>query len=172
MSSREQFELIALPLRNDLFFAALALTHNEHDAVDLVQDTYVKALRSFSAFRPTGGGIKAWLFTILRHAYIDRCRARRETPVPLNELDLPISSPDAVDLPIHEFLSDDLLRALRSLSAKHQLLLLLADIEGLAYKEISEALGCPIGSVMSGLYHARAGLRRALAPRSGAPRHG
>lgn len=170
MPSREEFERTALPLQNDLYFAALAFARNEPDAMELVQETYLKALRSFADFHPTGGGIKAWLFTILRNAYLDRCRARREPPLPLEELEHPTEAPNASDLPIEEILPDDLLHALRSLAPRHRLLILLADIEGLAYKEIAEALGCPMGSVMSGLHNARTRLRAEL--KSGAPRHG
>ncbi len=162
MSSREDFERQALPLQNDLYFVALALSRNENDALELVQETFLKALRGFAGFRPTGGGLKAWLFTILRNAYLDRCRTRREQPLSLEEVEEPFAGPDAVDLPLDDLLPDDLLRALRSLSPRHRILILMADIEGMAYKEISGALGCPMGSVMSGLHNARARLRASL----------
>lgn len=162
MSSREEFERQVLPLQNDLYFAALALCRNEHDALELVQETFLKAHRAFSGFRPTGGGLKAWIFTILRNSYLDRCRSRREQPLSLDQVEEPLAGPDASDLPLDELLPDDLLRALRALSPRHQLLILMADIEGLAYKEIADALGCPMGSVMSGLFNARAHFRAAL----------
>ncbi|MBI2901313.1 MAG: sigma-70 family RNA polymerase sigma factor [Planctomycetes bacterium] len=162
MGSAGEFERLALPLQNDLYFAALALSHHESDALDLVQDAYLRAFRAFDRFRPSGGGFKAWIFTILRNAYLDRCRARRESPVDFEASEEPAAGPDAASLPLREILDDDLLRALRSLSPRHRTLVLLADIEGLAYKEIAEVLGCPIGSVMSGLFNARARLRAAL----------
>lgn len=163
MPAREEFERQVLPLQNDLYFAALAFSRNESDALELVQETFLKALRAFSGFRPTGGGLKAWLFTILRNAYLDRCRSRRDAPLSLEEVDEPFAGPDASDLPLDDLLPDDLLHALRALSPRHRLLLLMADIEGMAYKEIADALGCPMGSVMSGLFNARARLRAALA---------
>src|SRR5262245_35376384 len=154
--SREEFERLALPLQKDLFFAALALTKREADALDLAQETLLKAFRGFASFN-RGDNVKAWLFTILRHAYLDRCRQKRLEPVPLDPAagDDPPAAPSAVRLPLEEWLPDDLLAALRSLSPTHQLLLLLCDVEGLSYKQIAEVLGCPLGSVMSGLHNAR-----------------
>lgn len=165
MSRRDDFEQQALPLQNDLYFAALAMCRNEADALDVVQETFYKAYRSFADFRPQAGGFKAWMFTILRNAYLDRCRAKRQQPLPLDQCDPPPQASDAMSLPLEELLDDDLLAALRSLSPRHQLLVLLADIEGLPYREIADVLGIPIGTVMSGLFNARAGLRAALATR-------
>ncbi len=162
--SREEFERLALPLRNDLWFAALALARQEADALDLLQEAYLKAWRGWSTFT-RGDNVKAWLFTILRHAWLDRCRRKRLEPAPLDPGPEPPGEPAPAAPALEEALPDDLLSSLRELSPSHQMLLLLCDIEGLSYKEIAEAMGIPIGSVMSGLHNARTRLREKLLSR-------
>ena len=158
-AARADFEGRVLPLERDLYFGALALTGNEADALDLVQDALLRAWRGFATYA-RDENLKAWLFTILRHAWTDRCRRRRLEPVSLDpEIDLP--SPGVPDARY----SDEILRALRALSPSHQLLVLLCDVDGLSYKEIAAALGIPIGSVMSGLHNARRKLRALLEAR-------
>lgn len=152
------FERRVLPLERDLYFGALALTGREADALDLVQDTLLRAWRGFASYA-RDENLKAWLFTILRHAWTDRCRRRRLEPATLDpEMDVPQRPPPDVAL------SDELLRALQTLSPSHQMLVLLCDIEGLPYKEIAGVMGIPIGSVMSGLHNARKKLREKLKP--------
>lgn len=169
MSLREEFERRARPLQNDLYFAALAFARTDADALDLVQDAWLKAYRSYGRFQPSGGGFKAWMFTILRNAYLDRCRQKKLEPVALDVAEDLVEGPGAADLPLAELLPDDLLRALTSLPPRHRWLVQLCDIEGLTYREIAEVLGCPIGSVMSGLFNARASLRAALRPGGARP---
>lgn len=155
-AARADFEGRVLPLERDLYFGALALSGNEADALDLVQDALLRAWRGFASYA-RDENLKAWLFTILRHAWTDRCRRRRLEPASLDpKLDVP--SPAAFD----DRFSDEILRALRTLSASHQLLVLLCDIEGLPYKGIASVMGIPIGSVMSGLHNARKKLRDLL----------
>lgn len=172
---REEFERLVLPLRRDLHYAALAFAGREADASDLAQDALLKAWRSWSTFTRSDN-LKGWLFTILRNAWLDRCRARRAEPVPLDFSEQGPAAPDPRPLP--EPLPAGLLAALDSLSRTHRLLVLLADVEGLKYREIAELLAIPIGSVMSGLHHARSRLKRALlgdawpSPEKGAPRRG
>lgn len=154
--SREEFERRVLPLERALFFGARALCGRDADALDLVQDTLLRAWRGFATYA-RDENLKAWLFTILRHAWTDRCRRRRLEPFPLDpDYDAPSPAPRDEDLP------DELLRALRSLSPSHQMLVLLRDVEGLSYKEVAGAMGIPIGSVMSGLHNARMKLREKL----------
>jgi RNA polymerase sigma-70 factor (ECF subfamily) len=158
--SRAEFERRVLPLEKDLYALALAMAGQEADALDLVQETLLRAFRSFDTF-DRGDHLKAWLFTILRHAFLDRVRRRQIEPVSFDEQE-PRDPAPLPAAPLEDALPDELLRALRSLSPGHQTLLLLCDIEGLRYREIADVLGCPIGSVMSGLHHARARLREAL----------
>jgi RNA polymerase sigma-70 factor (ECF subfamily) len=171
ISSRADFERQVLPLQDDLFHAALALERREADALDLVQETLLKAYRRASSFN-RGDNLKAWLFTILRNAYLDRCRSRRASPVSLEDATA-AEAPDSAAPILEHLLPDDLLAALRELSTAHQVLLLLCDVEGLSYKEIADVLGCPMGSVMSGLHNARTRLRLKLADqKKEAPRRG
>jgi RNA polymerase sigma factor (sigma-70 family) len=86
--------------------------------------------------------------------YFDRCRRRRLEPVRLEPESDPPAAPGPPLAP-ETLVSEDLLAALERLSPAHRLLILLRDIEGLSYREIAEALGCPLGSVMSGLHNAR-----------------
>jgi RNA polymerase sigma-70 factor (ECF subfamily) len=167
---REGFERLVIPLQKSIYFAALAMVHRETDALDLVQETLLKAWRGFASF-DQGGNLKAWLFTILRNAHLDGCRRRRIDPLPLDPLAEPATSAP-VPLPPGEQLPDDLLRALSSLSSAHRMVLLLCDIEGLRYREIAETLGWPIGSVMSCLHNARTRLKQALLDHKNAPRRG
>lgn len=158
---REEFQRLALPLEKDLYHAALALSRREADALDLVQETFLKAFRGFHLFN-RGDNIKAWLFTILRNAYLDRCRQKRLEPVPIDLADEAPAVSEGPPPALEEALPGELLRALRELSPSHQMFLLLCDIEGLSYKQIAEVLGCPLGTVMSGLHNARTRLKEKL----------
>lgn len=169
-SGQSQFEKIALPLMNDLYFAALGLTRNSRDAEDLVQDTYLKAFRNFARFRPDTN-FKAWIFRILVNTYIDSYRRKSRAPF-LSELDeesavappapqekkVLLDNLNALD----RFVGDDVLKALNKLPPAHRLVVLLADVEDFKYREIAEILDIPIGTVMSRLHHAREFLRKAL----------
>lgn len=165
-----EFEKIALPLMNDLYFAGLGLTHNARDAEDLVQDTYLKAFRNFKRYTPDTN-FKAWIYRILVNTYIDSYRKKARAPF-LAELDeeAGIVAPareekknlydnlEALD----QFMGDDVLHALNKLPPAHRLVVLLADVEEFKYREIAEILDIPIGTVMSRLHHAREFLRKTL----------
>lgn len=159
---RIRFERLTLPMERDLYFAALALTGQESDALDLVQEAYLRAYRAFDTYR-TDENIKGWIFTILRNAYVDFCRKkkRQSTLLDLAAQAAP-EAPPAELLSLEDTLPEDILRVLNGLSPAHRVLVQLADLQRLTYKEISEILGCPIGSVMSGLHHARNRLRSEL----------
>ena len=157
---RIRFERLTLHLDKDLYHAALAMAGDETDAMDLVLETYLRAYRAFHTYR-TDENIKGWLFIILRNAYMDLCRKRRLQPVFHDHLD-DSPAPPAESGPLEELLPDDLARALNALSRPHRLLVLLADVERLSYKEIAEITDRPIGSVMSGLHNARNRLRAQL----------
>ena len=158
--ARFTFERLTLPLKNELYRAARALAGNEADALDLVQDAYLRAWKAFPNYKEDQR-FRAWLFTILRHAHIDFCRRRRLRPV---TTDLAVEDPPAPAKA--EPLSEDIQEALERLKPAHHVLLLLRDVEGFSYAEIAEILDCPIGSVMSGLHHARASLKSKLAGRT------
>lgn len=166
----DEFETVALPHLDMLYRSALRLTHNRAEAEDIVQETYLRAFRSFQRFTP-GTNVRAWLFTILRNAFLNRLRqSGRETSEgdsaaweSAAESATLVSGPDN---PEEEFLQTvlhgDVDRALKALPLVFREAVILADLEGLTYKETSEALGCPIGTVMSRLSRGRSLLRHAL----------
>ena len=164
----------AMPLMNQLFGAALGMTRNRADAEDLVQETYLKAYQKFHQYQP-GTNIKAWLYRILTNTYITSYRKAQRSPkrassdtvedwqladaASHSEVGLKSAEVEALEaLP-----SSQLLDAIDSLSEEHRMVVLMADVEGMSYKEIAEELGVPMGTVMSRLNRARKNLRSALA---------
>lgn len=154
---RFRFERLSLPLRNELYRASRALAGNEADALDLVQETYLRAWKAFARYREDQK-FRPWLFTILRHAHVDSCRRRKRRPASADPVE--IAEPAAP--PVSEPLCDDIRAALDRLGTAHHVLLLLRDMEGFTYREMAEILDWPVGSVMSGLHNARAALRAGL----------
>ena len=164
----------AMPLMNQLFGPALGMTRNRADAEDLVQETYLKAYQKFHQYQP-GTNIKAWLYRILTNTYITSYRKAQRSPkrassdtvedwqladaASHSEVGLKSAEVEALEsLP-----SSQLRDALDSLSEEHRMVVLMADVEGMSYKEIAEELGVPMGTVMSRLNRARKNLRSALA---------
>ncbi len=134
---------------------ARALTRDADAADDLVQDTLVRALRSEHLFH--GGAIRSWLYTILTNLNRNRLRslARRPTLIPIEDDDAPdAAGPEAG--------GRDIERALGLLVEEPRTALLLVVLEGLAYREVAEVQGVPIGTVMSRLARARAQIRSYL----------
>jgi RNA polymerase sigma-70 factor, ECF subfamily len=168
--SRE-FEEVALVHLDALYQFALRLTHNRSEAEDLVQETCLRAFRSFHRFNP-GTNCRAWLFTILRNAFLNRIRQAGRDVLAGESADLESTFPrvaeavPARDHPDEEFfqtvLHGDVDRALKALPLPFREVVILADLEGLAYKEIAQVVGCPIGTVMSRLSRGRRLLRQAL----------
>ena len=164
----------AMPLMDQLFGAALGMTRNRADAEDLVQETYLKAYQKFHQYQP-GTNIKAWLYRILTNTYITGYRKAQRAPkrassdtvedwqlaeaASHSEVGLKSAEVQALEaLP-----SIQLRDALDSLSEEHRMVVLMADVEGMSYKEIAEELGVPMGTVMSRLNRARKNLRSLLA---------
>jgi RNA polymerase sigma-70 factor, ECF subfamily len=168
--SRE-FEAVALVHLDACYRSALRLTHNRAEAEDLVQETYLRAFRSFHRFDP-GTNCRAWLFTILRNAFLNRLR-RDGREILLDDAsppEPPSDAPEAAGLGgspeeqlVQTVLHGDVDRALRALPMPFREAVILADLEGLSYKEIAEVVGCPIGTVMSRLARGRRLLRSSLA---------
>lgn len=167
------FEAGQLPYRDQLRKTALRLTRSADDAEDLLQETYLKAFRHYGSFQP-GTNLKAWLFKILKNTFINDYRRRKQVPVQVDFADLEetfetlISTQDAhpVRTPEEELLDGSLdgevRMAIRELPHNYKVVVLLADIEGYAYKEIADILAIPVGTVMSRLYRGRRLLERAL----------
>jgi RNA polymerase sigma-70 factor (ECF subfamily) len=170
-----RFETLALPQLPALYRLALRLTGRPQDAEDLVQDTYIKALRAFPTLRDPAR-VRPWLTQILTRLVIDRHRApERELAVgDLAELDrfslydliwdedpLPYSDTLHRDF-LAQFPDDDVRRALLALPEVYRVPLVLLYVEDLSYRELADAVGCPVGTIMSRLHRARKILERAL----------
>jgi RNA polymerase sigma-70 factor (ECF subfamily) len=152
-----------------LYRTAYHLTGNAAEAEDLTQETFLRAYRGFAGFR--GGDMRAWLFTILRHAFLDECRRRQRMPVTESVDDdaLAVSAPDshtwspsAESEALRCLPSEAIDRAFATLPPDWRLVVLLADVEELSYREIADVLAIPIGTVMSRLYRARKRLQDQL----------
>jgi RNA polymerase sigma-70 factor (ECF subfamily) len=165
-----EFETVALVHLDALFRSALRLTQNRAEAEDIVQDTWLCAFRSFHRFDP-GTNCRAWLFTILRNAFLTRRRRVNQEAVgesavsedawqSATDPDAPIRHPE--DALLRSVVHGDVDRALRELPLAHREIVILADLEGLTYREIAQVVGCPIGTVMSRFSRGRAQLRGRL----------
>ena len=155
--ARFTFERLTLPLRNEIYRASRTLSGNDADALDLTQDTYLRAWRAFPSYREDER-FRPWIFTILRHAHVDACRRKQIRPATadLGEVEEPAASPSS------DGLSEEIQAALERLRPAHHLLLLLRNVQGFTYGEIAAILDWPMGSVMSGLHNARMALRERL----------
>lgn len=131
-------------------------------AEDLVQDTLVQALQSFHRFTP-GTNCRAWLATIMRHVRSNRRRSQHRSPLVEDPDDLIADTVPFVPAVPEHLTDEDMLAALRSLPEQYQDIILLCDVEELSYKDIAQALGIPMGTVMSRLHRGRGLLRQALA---------
>lgn len=170
--TREAFETLALEHFDALYNTAVRLTRNPSEAQDLVQETFLKAFRFYHRFEP-GTNIKAWLFTISRNTYINVYRkAARQQQIDFDQVapfyadgsDPPAwTDPGTIEEMLRHLVQDDVKRALESLPDEYRMVVLLADLEDFAYKEIAEIVGCPVGTVMSRLFRGRRLLRKSLA---------
>jgi RNA polymerase sigma-70 factor (ECF subfamily) len=165
------FERTALAHLDALYRTALRLTRNRADADDVVEETCLRAFRAFDRFDP-GSNCRAWLFTILRNVFLNRQRGRdREVDDPDGVLALEATGSTTLgspgNNPEEEFfqtvLHGDVDRALRALPLVYREAVILADLEGLSYREVSDVVGCPVGTVMSRLSRGRHLLQRSLA---------
>lgn len=163
---REEF----YPHMDALKTFAYHLTYNESDAEDLVQETYLKALKFVKSY-VSGTNSKAWLFKILKNAYINEYRKKVKTPTMLDFNDsASVQETNIVggSVEIHwdnleMSLGDEVTLALNALSLEFKEIILLCDIEGFTYEEIAEILDVPIGTVRSRLFRARNELKGKLA---------
>jgi RNA polymerase sigma-70 factor, ECF subfamily len=168
-SQAEAFAELAMPLFDSLFNFARWLTRNKEEAEDLVQETYVKALRGFESFQ-TGTNFKAWMFRILRNTFLtSRTGLAAQKTVYLEEEEgvsgdvQAMSTTQTPETILLDRVNEETMqRAIAELPTALKEVLLLCEVEEMSYQEMSEALSIPMGTVMSRLSRARATLRKAL----------
>ncbi len=165
------FEREALPWLDDVYRFALSLTRNEADADDVVQETYLRAYRSWHTFE-RGSDARRWLFTICRNAFL-RTRERARHQVELEEGDVevaaalgpePLISRDGTERLLSRLdLAPALSSAIDQLQEPFRSAVVLVDVEDQSYEAASEILGVPIGTVRSRLFRGRRLLQQKLA---------
>lgn len=168
------FENEALSHLDRLYSAALRMTRNSADAEDLVQETYVKALRGRDSFKPRTN-MKAWLYRILTNTYINSYRKAVRSPQMSGDEEVTdwqlarAASHDSQGLRSAEMEALEnipdaaVAAAIADLAENYRLAVYLSDVEGFSYKEIATIMDTPIGTVMSRLNRGRSQLRKALA---------
>jgi RNA polymerase sigma-70 factor (ECF subfamily) len=167
-ATREAFEADVLPQLDSLYRLALRLTTDPTRAEDLVQDTVLKAFRSWQSFQP-GTSIRSWLFTILRNTFINDYRRRQREPIPM-DLDAAESlatfraaeDEDPEGTYFNQIVDAKVLEAIDALPEDFREVLVLSDVENMSYAEIARMLSLPVGTVKSRLFRARRQLQKAL----------
>ena len=169
----EEFEQLVLEHLDMMHAVALRLTRNAADAEDLTQNTLVKALRFHDKFKE-GTYIKAWLLTILRNTFINEYRRKARRPAQVELSGTEATDDGGPDPEVHlepreghredlmELLDDQVKAAVEALPEDFRGAVIMADLEDKSYKEIAEAMDCPLGTVMSRLYRGRKLLRDQL----------
>ena len=172
MAAPTRFEDLTLPHRAAAFNLAYWIVGRRDEADDVVQDAFVRAFRGFSGFK--GDDVRPWLLTIVRNVALRALQNRKRSGnvISIDEALLPRDG-----RPQREFASDEpspeasliaqgeretLLAALAEVAVVYREILVLREIEGLAYKDIAEVVGVPMGTVMSRLARGRDELRAAL----------
>lgn len=173
--TKEQYSKVfdneLLPHIDALKTFAFHLTYNDDDANDLVQETYMKAHRFIDKY-VEGTNAKAWLFKILKNAYINEYRKKSKKPTRVDFEDI-VSFHDSDDAKIPGYLDlreeifenmmgDEVTNAINSLPIDFRTVVLLCDVEGFTYEEISKIIDVPIGTVRSRLFRARNMLKETL----------
>jgi RNA polymerase sigma-70 factor, ECF subfamily len=155
-----------------LYRTAFRLTGNKAQAEDLVQQTYLRAWRSLSQLRGLSG-VQPWMFRILRTVFIDQLRRESSRPKLVTDVEKMLTAPEQLSPPdvsdvndrskLDEVFDQEIISAMTELPDEERLALLFQVVGGLSYREISEALECPIGSVMSRIHRGKRWLRHRLA---------
>lgn len=180
---REEFKSLVIPYLDGLHGLALRLCGNQCDAEDLVAEAIIRASENFHRFRDKSK-IKPWLFHILTNAFISQCRTRkRHHTIEYTEVDSPereledekhfslfneLSQPfllwwgNPERALIDKLLDEDIKQAIEELPVEFRLAVVLCDVEGLSYQEISEVLDVPMGTVRSRLARGRSILQKRL----------
>jgi len=171
ISVQRTFEELVREHKNRIYTYVCRLTNDHPDAEDLTQDVFLRAYQSMHAFRHDAA-VDTWLYRIATNLVIDRFRRERRAPQWVRvagvedeaEWDLPTpgrESDPQETLQLGE-LQRHVRRAIASLPPKLRAVVVLHDMEGLAYEEVAQTVGCPVGTVKSRLFNARLLLRRKL----------
>lgn len=163
------FEAEALVHLDVLYGLALRFTGGEEAAAqDLVQDTMLKAYRAWDNYEP-GTNCRAWLTTILRNTFINNLRRRQKRPTPVEyeevaerSVFMELQEANAAGGFFDRIVDEEVVRAIEELPEDFRVPLVLADLEGIGYQEISELLEIPVGTVKSRLFRARRRLQQKL----------
>lgn len=170
---RKEFEDATLTYTDILYSTALRLSKNKEEAEDLVQDTFLKAYKFYDKFE-WGTNLKAWLLKILTNTFINNYKKNNRSVLMNDDYDIEpeydvfISKEAAKtfqnpeDLFFRKIFAEDLDKALKKLPPEFRMVIILSDLEELSYKEISEILECPLGTVMSRLHRGRKLLQKYL----------
>jgi RNA polymerase sigma-70 factor, ECF subfamily len=163
---RTAFEAETLPHLDRLHRTARRLLRDPQDAADLVQETYLRAYRTFSGFTP-GTSSRAWLFTILYSMFINRYHKRKRSPVTASlqqleeRFETALAAPDW-DAPVRALdqrgawgTGPEVDTALAALPSEFRAAVVLVDLGELSYEEAASAMGCPVGTVRSRLARGR-----------------
>jgi RNA polymerase sigma-70 factor (ECF subfamily) len=175
MTTREDFTHDAMQHAPQLFSTAMRMTRNRSDAEDLVQETFIKAWRSFATYQQ-GTNLRAWLFRIMTNTYINKYNAQQRKPTEtelddveelflykrLGSVDQSQLSQSAEDKMLSLFTDDEVKKALEELPDQFRIPVLMSDVEGFSYKEIAEILEIPLGTVMSRLHRGRKSMQKML----------
>jgi RNA polymerase sigma-70 factor (ECF subfamily) len=174
VDDKRRFQEEAIPLLDSLYAGALRMTRNPADAEDLLQETMMRAYRSFDRFE-AGTNLKAWLFRILTNAYINTYRKKQREPQKISQdevadFDLyrelkdhdPQLSVTPETLVLDQLVDGDILRAIDELPEQFRLAVVLSDVEGFSYAEMAQIMDVPLGTVMSRLHRGRKALQKRL----------
>jgi RNA polymerase sigma-70 factor (ECF subfamily) len=164
------FTQAAIEHIDSLYGYAMTLTHDQTEAEDLVQETYLRAVRAFGQLVPNSN-LKSWLFVIMRNVWLNQMRHKRSGP---RFIELDGAGGDFTQWPdqraddphviyLRKVEREEIKAAIDSLPGLYREIVVLRDVEGFTYQEIATMLGCPAGTVMSRLGRARDKLRKSLA---------
>jgi RNA polymerase sigma-70 factor, ECF subfamily len=168
MGKKESYRMLVEKYKTRAYFAALMYTGNSEDALDISQEAFFRAFKSIKSFEK-GKSFYTWLYRILKNLCINHYHRVKKRSIVFSDVEehkgseiiIPaISQPDQI-FEEHE-LRDVVWRALNSIPEKDREIIILKEYQDLSYKEISDVLGIPIGSVMSRLFYARQKLAKSL----------
>jgi len=171
---QERFNALMESTYRKVYNMAFRLAGNRNDAEDLTQEAYYRAYRSFSDYEGDKP-FENWIFRIVTRLFLDLLRSRRrrvqtvsyDAPLPTSgedtvHFDVADVTPTADTMMANNTMSEDLQTVLASLTEEQRMLVLLADVEGLPYKEISEMMNKPVGTIRSRLHRTHKLMRQRL----------